>query len=433
MNLRINNKPVIAFVCTVICFSFCQCFSDKDSPSAVYSFSTTIKNGDVDSLPPELPFSTTIKTLYIADGISKSNIGAYSHHPHIIFHSGLMYATWSNHLRDEDGPGQRILMRISKDLGETWLPDLKLMPIILFPSLDRWMYRDEEITENNRAGTSNGFAVIRNGQELYAINEVLPCASMQDKGNGRLTRRIYDNGTLGEIFWLETKAPSTPKGFPVYPDLSNPEFTKTGTEILEYLGNKTRAHLPTWDFKGPRNTSTEIEPGNSGSPGDGHSLCEPTTSFRTKDGLLAMFWRDLGIRNTKIKSHRLYLSYSSDEGKNWSIPETTTFPDACSRPCAGNLPDGTAFLINNPGGFHNGENSRKLLALSLASDGKNFNNIFTIKVASDTLRFKGQAKHSYQAAYPHAQVVKDYFFIIYSINKEDIEICRIFLPDVQRR
>lgn len=354
-------------------------------------------------------------TLYRADGTAPANNGAYSHHPHITFHGGRLFAMWSNHLQDEDCPGQRVFMRFATDFGRTWIPTLEEMPTELFPSLDAWKFEEDSVTEGNLTGTANGFAVIHDG-ELYAVNEVLPSIRMQDKGFGRLVRRIHDNGALGEVFWLKKNPPPARPGFPAYPGLNEPAFVEPGALIQAYLGDAARRHLPTWDFKGPRNTSTELDPFLPGSPADGHRLCEPTTSFALADGRRAMFWRDLGMNGRP--SFRLYLSYSVDNGQHWTAPVETDFRDACSRPCAGNLPTGTVFVVNNAGP------DRQVLTLSLARDGMNFAECRVIRWGETAPRFLGMYKGC-GYAYPHACVAGSDLFVIYSVNKEDIELCRI--------
>lgn len=366
---------------------------------------------DLDALPSMAGVKTL--ELYHADGTTPEHIGAYSHHPHVFAHAGILYAAWSNHLRDEDGPGQRILFRRSADRGETWQPPLDEPPAILFPSLDSWGFDDDEsLSKDDRVGTSNGFAVVDGA--LYAINEVLPSIVCQQAGVGRLVRRIHDDGTLGEIFWLEETAPSLPENVGFYPDFSNPKYREIGQKIDAYLNDAARRHLPSWDFKGARNTTTEIEAGNVGSPSDRHRLCEPTPAVETSDGRLLQFWRDLGTLEQGKSSLRLYVGFSRD-GQHWSVPERSTILNCSSRPNALNLPDGRIVLINNP-------KSRQHLVLSVSADGYKFDRSWLLRKISTSERFKGFYKGGYAAAYQHSCLVGNSLAVIYSVNKEDIEL-----------
>lgn len=364
-----------------------------------------------------------ITELYHADGTTPDHFGAYSHHPHVAYHAGILYAAWSNHLRDEDTAGQRVFYRTSRDFGETWNPPVCEPPAILFPSLDRWRYADEPWSADDRAGTSNGFAVADN--TLFAVNEVLPSIDCQTGGVGRLARRIFDDGSLGKIFWLEEKAPSLPDGFGPYPDLSDPEFAQIGRKINQYLHDPARRHLLSWDFHGPRNTTTELEAGNAGSPPDNHRLCEPSASVETPTGALLQFWRDLGIldREEQTQSGRLYIAVSFD-AKTWSTPIRSSILNCCTRPCALNLPDGRIALINNP-------KSRRHLTLSLSTDGLTFGDHKLLRRIDSDCRFQGRYKGGYAAAYQHACIACDFLFVIYSVNKEDVEIIKIPLDTLQ--
>ena len=44
---------------------------------------------------------------------------AYSHHPYIASFGGQLVAIWSNGRRDEDAPGQRVVLSRSED-GQVW-------------------------------------------------------------------------------------------------------------------------------------------------------------------------------------------------------------------------------------------------------------------------------------------------------------------------
>jgi len=414
-NMKISNCFLGVFFALVVT-GVCPMLQAEDSKPELKT-SSTLDTKKLDETP--ILSNVEMSQLYLADGTGVDNMGAYSHHPHVIYHAGLLYATWSNHLQDEDGGGQRVLIRQSKDLGKTWVPPLSERPAVLFPQLSDWKKRSDKILDSDLTGTSNGFAVIDGC--LYAVNEVLKIGiGYQQIGKGRLVRRINDDGTFGETFWIEPKAPEIPQGFPNYPDLSDPKFAEIGKKINVYLHDKQRKHLLTWDFKGERNTTTELEPGHTGSPPDRHALCEPTVSYQTPDGVLAMFWRDLGGRAKEdgAPSLRLYQSVSFDDGEHWSIPERTTIPNCNSRPCAGNLPDGTVYLLNNP-------ISRKHLILSLSKDGKTFDRHWLVRRIDHPQRFQGLYKGNYQAAYQHACFAKDFLFVIYSVNKEDVELVRI--------
>lgn len=74
----------------------------------------------------------------------------------------------------------------------------------------------------------------------------------------------------------------------------------------------------------------------------------------------------------------------------------------------------------NPGGL----GGRSMLAISLSRDGLNFDRTAIIRFISPPLRYKGLEKTiGYQ--YPHSVVAENDLWVIYSVNKEDVEVTRI--------
>ena len=143
--------------------------------------------------------------------------------------------------------------------------------------------------------------------------------------------------------------------------------------------------------------------------------------FRRDDGTLVMLLR------TRVGRGWLHASTSADGGRTWSRPEPTDFPDATARTAAGNLPDGSAFVISNPSRRF----GRMPLTVALSSDGRRFDRALVIRGGETKPRFPGRSKWpGWQ--YPSAVVWNDQLFVAYSINKEDIGVTRIPLSDLLR-
>ena len=356
------------------------------------------------------------RTLYRAE----ENEDVYSHHSYIAQHRGTLYATWSNHARDEDASGQRVRFTRSMDGGITWQPVSEL-----FPPHDHIRARAEQDNLRDRVLIANGFAVV--DDTLYAIAEAhllgekifmasptgIPQATdvvsrefWSRPGLGRLARAVTPEKN-GPIFWLVDNPPDPVPGFPAYSGVADPEFAETAAAINAFLA--TPEHWPSWEFL---HHTCHVW------AADGHRLCEPTPAWRLPDGTLARIWRDVSRG-----SHSQYAHFSRD-GKTWGLPRRMPFPDAYSRSTAGNLPDGTAYVINNPG------NGRDPLVISLAADGLTFDRHAVIACNAPPRRFEGQAKDiGFQ--YPHATVAGDTLHVIYSINKEDIETAAIPLDTLK--
>lgn len=143
---------------------------------------------------------------------------------------------------------------------------------------------------------------------------------------------------------------------------------------------------------------------------------EPSV-FQRKEGALVMVFRD------QANSFKKLAAVSHDRGETWSKAVETTFPDSRSKQCAGNLPDGTPFLIGNPGPGKD----RSVLLLAAASDGRTFDKAWILRDNPPERRFGGKAK-TLGYSYPKAYVDADFLYVVYSVNKEEIAVTRLRWP-----
>ena len=128
-------------------------------------------------------------------------------------------------------------------------------------------------------------------------------------------------------------------------------------------------------------------------------------------------------------SGSLYASESGDDGRTWSVPVKTTFPDSLARHASGRLPDGQYFLINNSSAKRL---DRSILTIALSRDGRVFDRAFVLKNEPTTKRFEG--KHKLDGwQYPHAMVVDKSLLVSYSVNKEDVRLARVRLKALSRK
>ena len=153
---------------------------------------------------------------------------------------------------------------------------------------------------------------------------------------------------------------------------------------------------------------------------------EPTW-FQRRDGTVVMLFR------SKSNNPWLYASTSKDDGRSWTLPTQTNFADATARSFAGNLPDGSAFIVNNPnqspGSVYGSIGRRIPLIISLSQDGITFDRAFVVRGEDTTMRFPGENKlPGWQ--YPGATVWGNHLYIVYSINKEDMGLTRIRISDL---
>ena len=88
-------------------------------------------------------------------------------------------------------------------------------------------------------------------------------------------------------------------------------------------------------------------------------------------------------------------------------------------------------MINNGLPLSTKDGGRSLLAISLSADGLNFDRVAVIRFLAPPMRYKGRAK-SIGFQYPHSVVVKNDLWVIYSVNKEDVQITKIPLEELYK-
>lgn len=143
---------------------------------------------------------------------------------------------------------------------------------------------------------------------------------------------------------------------------------------------------------------------------------EPSWFYRS-DGAIVMIFRDQESTFKKLAS------VSKDNGKTWTKPVLIDTPDSRAKQSAGNLPDGTAFMVNNPSGNRN----RFPLVITLSKDGFVFDRVYLLRSGGNDLqklRFEGKFKRA-GYSYPKSVIWGDYLFVSYATNKEDIQTTRV--------
>ena len=313
----------------------------------------------------------------------------FCHHPNLAVFRDELYCMWSNGKVDEDAPGQRILYSRSTD-GQTWT--------------------DPAVLTDDRQGegicVAAGFHVA--GKTLVAFYTATGGENFHPN-TALLARTSRDGNTWGE-----------PRRIAAGFFIEGPRRSTSGHLLLagEHVGPSRKAkrmrllYTPQADgLSGWRDA--QIAPPELGVFG----YTEPS-SFLRRDGTVVTTLRNY--------SGHLYATASADDGRTWSVPSRTNFPDSTARCSAGNLPDGSAWLINNP---MPKRFDRSLLTIALSQDGATFDRAYIIRGEPTRRRYDGQHKlDGWQ--YPNAVVWKDDLYVAYSINKEDVAITQIALKDL---
>ena len=124
------------------------------------------------------------------------------------------------------------------------------------------------------------------------------------------------------------------------------------------------------------------------------------------DHRLAAVFRD------NRRSGFLYRSLSADDGRTWSKPMKTNFPDATSKVSGLRLRDGRYVLVSNPN-----PKQRDPLTLAISTDG----------LAFSKLLYLTGGRH---VDYPHVIEHEGHLLIAFSGGKQSVEVLKVKLSDV---
>ncbi len=128
--------------------------------------------------------------------------------------------------------------------------------------------------------------------------------------------------------------------------------------------------------------------------------------YELPDGNLAALFRD------NNKSGYLFRSFSTDNGRTWSQPTKTNFPDARSKFCALRLTDGRYVIVSN-----SNSKMRDPLTIAISDDGLVFNKMGYL-VGERTID------------YPHLIQVGDYIYVTFDGAKQTVEVLKIKISDL---
>jgi len=155
--------------------------------------------------------------------------------------------------------------------------------------------------------------------------------------------------------------------------------------------------------------------------GVGKAWLEPSLWSRP-DGAVVARLRANRSRDT------LYGAVTRDNGDTWEVGPTN-FPDAESKGASGNLPDGRAYIVNNPGERRN----RSVLALFVSDDGVVFDRGYRIASHPPDVLNPGYGISPGLKGwmYPSTLVHDGDLYVAVSLNKEFIDIFRIPLENIE--
>lgn len=326
---------------------------------------------------------------------------------------GTLYCMWQSSSKDEDAADTFVAYARSSDGGLTWSEPMILAETIAngYTSSGGWIATDDKLIGfintwpdnlNPKGGytryitstdgltwTQPEYVKMADGSNLNGIFEQDPYKLK----NGRIINSAHFQPGL--------------KVCPIYTD------DKYGISGWK-KGNFTH--------KGTGSQSRELEP----------------SQFTKSDNSIVMIFRDQGQT-----TYRKMASISTDNGENWSSSVLIdNMPDARTKQSAGNLPDGTAFMVGNPVDTKSYDISdgktrvlRRPLVITLSKDGNYFDTSLILRNGLDDEKMQLGPQYSGKAKrpgyhYPKSMVAEDYLYVAYATNKEDIQYTRIPLKNI---
>jgi len=315
----------------------------------------------------------------------------------IVSFKGKLYAQWQSSPKDEDSQDTWVAYSVSDD-GTRWSKPAVLATAAPAPQMH-----------------SNG-GWWTDGATLVAYIVVWPTGFQT--GDGGYTDYILSGD--GE-HWSSPRRVTGADGSPV-PGIieQDPHVLPTGRIVVAFHTRPGLIVAPFFTddplgFRGWRRGNMQNLPHENSSSRE----LEPSLFLR--GSCAVMVFRD------QASTHRQLASESCDAGENWTTPALTAMPDSRAKQSAGNLPDGTAFLVNAP----RAERLRVPLAITLSRDGRRFDRAWLLRAEASLqpLRFEGRYKRL-GFHYPKSVIWKDHLYVGYATNKEDVELTRVPLASL---
>lgn len=389
----IFSRPTALAVKTALALLlFCSCQGAVEGESTIGSGDPAhlLKDsGALDSPKALALLPSRTSTVYRAEkGEWQFNL-----HSYVTWFDGKFWAVWSSGRVDEDS-GRQLLRYATSSDGHTW-------------SESKILVDDPDGDQGPALWIARG-VYVQDGK-LLALGAYLEGARDTPEG-----RESWQNLKLIQFEWDGNGWQN--RGTLVENCMNNYPPRRAGDHLfMTCRDSRTRMHTAVSDASGKRWSVTPM-PMKDPSV----RISEPSW-YEDPNGKLHLIFRD------SSQSKFVYRSISDDKGITWSAPVRTNYPDATSKNIAGRLADGRYYLINNPAA-----SKREVLAISFSEDGWQFSEARALRNEPPPRRYPGHAKGSNSFQYPHVVERGNSLFVIYSTNKEDIEISEFHIADFPR-
>ncbi|WP_236970204.1 exo-alpha-sialidase [Membranihabitans marinus] len=402
-------KFLIPFCSIILISLFFSCTQRIDYPDPQHNpESTLMLEGDWFDHPHDIDFLNLPKLpmhhIVVSDvrGSDTANLhynpkasGGVNQHNYLYFYDNQYWLMWSDGPGVEDRVGQVVKYSTSKD-GLDWAEPKLLTP-----------YPPQSDTTSSYYNTrsDNGYRWISRGFWEYEGN-LLALVSLDEA-----------NGFFGES--LELRAFKW--------DKHSERWSDKGLIMKNAINNFPPKKIPSGEWLMSRRSYDYVQKGVDFMVGGLTSKDDwevyPVLGSNSELSAEEPYWWVLPdgkslmalFRDNK-KSGYLYRAFSTDNGRNWTTPVQTNFPDAASKFYGLRLEDGRYVLISNPN-----PERRDPLALSISNDGLVF----------DKMAYLVGHRPPFQLDYPHAIEHNGYLLIAFSgSTKQKIEVLIIKISDL---
>lgn len=390
--------------------SFCQ-ENSKTTPARPLAYPHPVKNPesplalagewvpedshriDFDNLP-RLPSKHAVISDVRADKNPRSTLdhksGGVNQHNYLTHHGGKFWAMWSDGPGIEDRVGQRVKFATSTD-GLTWSEPKFLTP---------------EPPESGKGSkyygtrTPLGFRYIARG--FWKREGELIALAALDEAAG-----FFGKSLELRAFRLNADHDSWSDAGVVFKDAINnfpPVKLRTGEWMMSRRTHdyrKTGVHFLVGGVKGIDQWESFPVLGSNAK-----LAAEEPEWWVLPDRNLAALFRD------NNGSRFLYRSFSTNDGRTWSKPIKTNFPDATSKINGLRLSDGRYVLVSNAN-----PKKRDPLVLSVSNDGIVFNVMFYLVGGR-------------WVDYPHVLEHDGHLYIAFAGGKQTVEVLRVRIADL---
>lgn len=341
--------------------------------------------------------------------LSQGTAHTYNHAPMLCRWRGSMYLMYlSSPVHEHCGHAHAMLMRSSDGLD--WS-----RPEIVFPSIPvpPGVYRGKDPGSLPESALSvvhhrMGFYAAPNGVMLvmtfHGVSPHIHAAPNSGYGIGRVVRRIFPDGSLGDIHVLRVNTHGGWKKehfpYPFYTESSDADFVCACGHVL----SDTLANSAWWEEE---RLDTDFFPLSGMSAPSICALPDGVTAAIGKAGLV---------------------SVSADGGKTWSAPEKADgISTSGGKCCLTRTSDGRFAIVYNPNpdGQH-----RWPLAVITGDDGYDYTDMLCICGEVPPMRYGGWLKNVGPQYVRTIMPMNDdspdgYTWLTFSMNKEDIWIARL--------